>query len=70
MNQASDEHTIDHIERSVSSWYPWAVLRRTNWLYRVDALRPADVHHLTLLWDHVVIMREYAMQFSVWAESP
>ena len=27
---------------------------------------PLDVHHLHLLWDNVVLLREYALQFLVW----
>ena len=52
---------------TVWSWSPRAILRRTNWLYRVDALRSNDVGYLNLLWSNVVILREYVMQFLVWA---
>ena len=65
MESTSEQDSVDEIERAVSLWRPRAVLRRTNWMYRVDALRPLDIDHLHLLWDNVIILREYALQFLI-----
>ena len=66
MDPSSGRRSIDDIEQAVWGWRPRAVLRRTNWLYRVDALRSNDVDHLNLLWSNVILQRETAMQFLIW----
>ena len=66
MDSSSEQDSVDEIERAVSLWRPRAVLRRTNWMYRVDSLRPLDIDHLHLLWDNVIMLREYALQFLIW----
>ena len=45
-----DEEDIDQHERAVRWWYPRDILRRTNWLYRVDGLRPLDRREAGMLW--------------------
>ena len=60
---------IDGVERAVSEWHPMQLQRRTNWLYRVDALRPRDVREMDVLWELVVFCRFYATQFLVWGSS-
>ena len=66
MEYSSEHDSVDYIERDVSSWSPRAVLRRTNWMYHVDAIHPLNVDHLHLPWDNVVLLREYALQFLIW----
>ena len=44
-------------------WYPRDILRRTNWLYRIDALRPHDRREMQVLWDLTWLFQEYATQF-------
>ena len=65
MDYSSEHDSVDEIEHDVSYWRSPAVLCRTNWIYRIDALRPLDVDHLHLLWDNVVILRKYVLQFLV-----
>ena len=66
MDPSSESHSIEDIEQAVWGWRPRAVLRRTNWLYRIDALRSNDVDHLNLLWSNVIVQRETAVQFLIW----
>ena len=66
MESSSEQGSVDEIERAVVLWRPRAVLRQTNLMYRVDALRPLDVDHLHLLWDNVIILRKYTLQFLIW----
>ena len=40
---------VDEIEVNVCQWYPHDLLRRTNWLHRVDALRIHDIREMRLL---------------------
>ena len=61
MDPSSELRSIHDIEQALWSWRPRAILRRTNWLYRVDALRSNDVDHLNLLWSNVIVQREYAI---------
>jgi preprotein translocase subunit SecY len=63
MDPSSESRSIEDIEQAVWGWRPCAVLRRTNWLYRIDALRSNDIDHLNLLWSNVIIQRETAVQF-------
>ena len=54
---------IDNVEESVREWRPRDVLRRTNWLYRVDALRPRDIREMKTLKELVELYQTYAEQF-------
>ena len=51
------------------SWLPRDILRRTNWLYRVNVLRPHDHRESAFIWELVTIFRAYATQFLLWAYS-
>ena len=58
--------TTDDIEEAITTWYPRDVLRRTNWLYWIDALRNHDIREMQLLWDLTDVLKSYAQQFIVW----
>ena len=60
---------IDNVEQSVREWRPRDVLRRTNWLYRVDALRPRDIREMNTLKELVELYQTYAEQFVLWAQT-
>ena len=60
---------IDNVEQSVREWRPRDVLRRTNWLYRVDALRPRDIREMNTLKELVELYQTYAEQFVLWAQA-
>ena len=74
----SDENTSseedddsEHLNHSSvqSMWVPRNILRRTNWLYRVDALRNHDMREMRMLWDVCSLCERYATQFIAWAYS-
>ena len=65
----SDDNLIDDIETAISRWRPRDVLRRTNWLYRIDALRPRDVREMQLLLDLVNLYQDYAEMFMAWGHA-
>ena len=65
---SSDSSTVD-IERELQLWYLRTILRRTNWLHRIDALRPHDIREMNILWDLSEICHGYATQFVIWAYS-
>ena len=50
-------------------WYPRDILSRTNWLYRVDALRNRDIRDMRVLSDLFLLFRRYAMGFLLWAST-
>ena len=56
-----DDESADEFEGMVLEWYPRDSLRRTNWLYRVDALRPHDIREMEVLWDLCNAFRGYAV---------
>ena len=47
-------------------WYPRQLLRRTNWLYRVDALRGFDRREMQRLWDLAEQMLHLTTQSMAW----
>ena len=51
------DSSIDNVEQGLHSWYPRDILRRTNWLYRVDALRPHDMREMSVLWELTELFR-------------
>ena len=59
----------DNDDRPLRHWFPRDILRRTNWLYRVDALRPHDIRELSIIGELVFLYRDYAMKFLIWAHS-
>ena len=48
-------------------WYPRDLLRRTNWLHRVDALRIHDIREMRLLWEATSMIQDYCHMFVIWA---
>ena len=69
MSYNDDESSVEETENELNNWYPRDVLRRTNWMYRVDALRPHDIREMSSLWELCVIYKDYAIQFLIWAYS-
>ena len=70
---ANDEisESIESITDNLIQWYPHDILRRTNWLYRMDSLRNHDVREMSLLWEITELFQDYATSFLVWhAEEP
>ena len=65
----STDSSIVDIDNHLSEWYPRDVLRRTNWLYRVDALRPHDIREMAILNELCELLECYATQFIIWAYS-
>ena len=65
----SSDSSIDDVDQAIHSWYPRDILRRTNWLYRVDALRPHDIREMLVLWELTQTFRYYATLFIAWAYS-
>ena len=63
------DDVVSDIENVVSQWHPRDILRRTNWLYRVDALRPRDVRDMNVLMDLVTLCQTHAQQFVIWGYS-
>ena len=57
MEPSNESRRVDEIERALSRWDPRAILRRTNWLYRVDVLRPNDVNYFNMLQDIILFFR-------------
>ena len=47
-------------------WYPRHILSRTNWLYRVDALRNHDLREMTDLWVVSEFCLKYLHQLVLW----
>ena len=43
--------SVNDIESELETWRPQDVLRQTNWLYRVDALRNYDRHEMSVIWE-------------------
>ena len=72
MNEnANDDlsESIESITDNLTQWYPRDILRRTNWLYRMDSLRNHDVREMSLLWEITELFQDYATSFLVWAHS-
>ena len=62
----SDQNNRDEDDMS-SIWLPRQVQNRTNWLYRMDALRPHDINEMNILWELVCVFKDYAIQYLIWA---
>ena len=69
MSDNDADSSVDDIERHVNTWYPRNILRRTNWLYRVDALRPHDIQEMDNLWELCELLKDDATQFIIKAYS-
>ena len=50
-DDAKDEYaeSIDNFTTELSEWFPRNILRRTNWLYGIDALRNHDIREVKLI---------------------
>ena len=70
MDVSNHTQQVDEIEETVQTWHPRSVLRRTNWLYRVDVLRPNDILYLNVLWETIELLRDYATHFKLMGENP
>ena len=55
----SIQSNINNIENGLNSWYPCGILRRTNWPYRVDALRNHNIREIQILWELADIFEGY-----------
>ena len=64
-----DDSEVFNNDYSQLSWVPRDVLRRTNWLYRVDALRIHDLREMHNLWEICNLFEKYASMFVAWAYS-
>ena len=62
----ADSHLSD-IEDTANQWRPRDFLRRTNWLYRVDALRLRDIREMRTFTELFYLCQHHAQQFIVWA---
>ena len=65
MNESVDSQQVDAIENHDQTWYPRTVLRQTNRLYRVDVSRPNNIIHLSVLWDTIIILSDFATHFKL-----
>ena len=63
------DSSISDVENQIDRWYLRNILSRTNWLYRVDALRSHDVHEINILRELCQLFQGYAMQLIIWAYS-
>jgi hypothetical protein len=54
------DNVVSDVEDAIDEWYPRALLRRTNWLYRVDALRPSDVRDMNVLLHSIQLCQSHA----------
>lgn len=59
-SNGDDSATEDTLERA-REWFSHNIIRRTNWLYRVDALRPHDIREMDVLSKLVYLFRGYIM---------
>ena len=62
----SDQNNNDDEEMN-TIWLPRQVQNRTNWLYRIDALRPHDIREMNIIWELVCILKDYAIEYHIWA---
>ena len=60
---------VDNVENSIRWWYPRDILMRTNWLYRIDALRPYDRREMRLFFELASMFLEYCTLFLCWGYS-
>ena len=65
MDSDDDDAIEDNAHHDGHIWLPRDILRRTNWLYRVDALRGYDVREMNVLWELSELCQNYATQLLV-----
>ena len=58
---------MEDLDDMIRRWHPRAILRRTNWLHRIDALRVHDIREMNILWEVVSICLKHCNQFVIWA---
>ena len=63
MDESVHTQQVNEIEETVQMWYSQSVLRRTNWLYTVDALRPNTIIYLNVSWEIMELLCDYATHF-------
>jgi hypothetical protein len=61
--------SIDNLSNELSEWYPRNIVRRTNWLYRIDTLRNHDIREINLIWKVADLCQFYALDFLIWAQA-
>ena len=66
--EEDDSEHVDH-NSTLLLWVPRNILRRTNWLYRVNTLRIHDMREMQILWEVCSLCKRYATQFIAWAYS-
>ena len=57
--------SIENIEENLASWYPRDILCRTNWLYRVDDIRPHDIREMCIMWELAELFQGYAYPYII-----
>ena len=57
--------SVNDIESELETRRPRDVSRRTNWLYRVDALRNYDRREMSVIWELTELCRGYNTQFII-----
>ena len=45
----NQQNALD-VEDNLRNWFPRNIVRRTNWLYHIDALHNHDLREMNLLW--------------------
>ena len=70
-SSSSEDDESEHFnhDSSLLSWVPRNILRRTNWLYCVDALIIHDIREMHNLWEICNLLKRYATQCITWAYS-
>ena len=70
-DDAEDQYaeSIGNFTTELSEWFPRDILRRTNWLYRIDALRNHDIREMNLIWELADLCQFYAQAFLLWTQA-
>ena len=63
------QSVVEEVNEILHQWYPRHVLRRTNWMYRLDSLRPRDTCEMSGFLDLAVLLRNYASHLFLWGTS-
>ena len=70
-SESSDDDVNEEANNDESNlgnqWIPRDILRRTNWLYRIDALRNHNMRGMQVIWELTEIRERYTTQFIIWA---
>ena len=57
--------SIDDFTNGLSEWYSRNILRRTNWLHRIDALHNHDICEMSLIWEVAELCQFYPLTFLI-----